>query len=66
MEEFLNSFFIKEKKLFKNKITVVISGNNLIISAPNKIVANEMAMRIGELTMIFKKKNLLFDRVIIK
>lgn len=66
MEEFFDIFFAKEKYLFRKEITTDILGNNLIINAPNKTVANELAMRSGELTRILKNKNLLFDRIIIK
>lgn len=66
LEEFFDVFFAKEKDLFRKEVIMDISGNNLIINTPNKIVANELVMRSGELTRILKNKNLLFDRIIIK
>lgn len=66
LDEFLDIFFMKEKDLLRKEITMDISGNNLIINTSNKIIANELAMRSGELTRIFKNKNLLFDRIIVK
>lgn len=66
LDEFLDIFFAKEKDLLRKEITMDISGNNLIINTPNKIIANELAMRSGELTRILKNKNLLFDRIIVK
>lgn len=66
LDEFLDIFFAKEKDLLRKEITMNISGNNLIINTPNKIIANELAMRSGELTRILKNKNLLFNRIIVK
>lgn len=66
VEEFLDVYFKKEKKMFKENMITNISGNNLIINTGNKIIANELAVKSRELASILKNENLLFDRIIIK
>lgn len=66
IEKFLDVFFKKEKKMFKNDMTTNIFGNSLIINTGNKIMANELVVKSRELMLVLKNKNLLFDKIIIK